>query len=117
MAADPLDGEQDGILRAAFSDDDKILVVTTYKGKLRLYDATTGNQLHELPHAGSAGIALSPDGKLLAIGGSEGIQIYDVASGQLLRTCRGKDPQQMGAILRFSPDGKWLVSGGDEARH
>jgi WD40 repeat protein len=55
--------------------------------------------------------ALSPDGKLLATGGIDGIiRLWDVASGKWVRALVGHDSYVYG--LAFSPGGKYLASGG-----
>ncbi|TWU12093.1 Regulatory protein BlaR1 [Symmachiella macrocystis] len=50
---------------------------------------------------------ISPDGKIVAVGNSEGIRLWNVATGKMLKTAlieaRGLD------ALAFSPDGRWLV--------
>jgi WD40 repeat protein/serine/threonine protein kinase len=58
-------------------------------------------------------IALSPDGKLLAVGGSQGeIHVWEIASKQELYTFHGHS----GAVnaLVFSPDGHYLTSGSSD---
>jgi WD domain, G-beta repeat len=56
-------------------------------------------------------VALSPDGKLLACGGSlKKIHLWDARSGEHLRAF-GNHPDNVWA-LAFSPDGRMLCSGG-----
>jgi WD40 repeat protein len=57
-------------------------------------------------------IAISPDERLLAVGGEDGmIRMRDATSGRLITKLRG----HAGGIreLAFSFDGRWLVSGGE----
>jgi WD40 repeat protein len=55
--------------------------------------------------------ALSPDGKLIATGGIDGIiRLWDVESGKLVRALVGHDYYVYG--LAFSAGGKYLASGG-----
>jgi WD40 repeat protein len=54
-------------------------------------------------------VVYSPDGKLLATGDAQGfIRLWDLASGQLLRTLKGHTAWVNG--LAFQPDGKRLFS-------
>jgi WD40 repeat protein len=54
---------------------------------------------------------LSPDGKLIATGGIDGIiRLWDAESGRLVKALVGHDSYVYG--LAFSPGGKYLASGG-----
>jgi serine/threonine protein kinase/WD40 repeat protein len=54
-------------------------------------------------------VVFSPDGSLIASGEWGGpIKIWDVATGQLLRTIANPNAPNM-TFLAFSPDGRWLV--------
>src|SRR5437660_11828465 len=56
-----------------------------------------------------SGVAFSPDGKTLASAGDT-IKLWDVASGQELKTFRG----HFFSSVTFSPDGETLASGSDD---
>lgn len=79
----------------------------TYGEPARLWDARTGELLHEFE--GGRPVALSPDGSFLAAGGKT-VELYDVKSGRLLRRLIGflKKTQS----LAFSADGRRLFAGG-----
>ena len=68
----------------------------------------------------SGGVAISPDGKLLAVAGQRGtLVLFDADSGKLLRRLEGHDPQVDGGGVNsvvFDPRGRWLFSGGDDSR-
>ena len=51
----------------------------------------------------------SPDGRLLALTGEEGIMVYDVINQKALYTV-----SDSGNLLRFSPDGRLLIVGNGE---
>ena len=54
--------------------------------------------------------AISDDGKLVAFGCGDDIQLYDVAAGKIVATLKGHTTAP--EAMAFTPDGKLLVSGG-----
>jgi WD40 repeat protein len=80
---------------------------------VRLWNATTGKELHTLKgHEGDVtSVAFSPDGKTLASGSyDKTVRLWDVATGKELRQCKGHE-HWVEAVC-FSPDGKRLASVG-----
>ncbi|HEU0042013.1 MAG TPA: WD40 repeat domain-containing protein, partial [Jiangellaceae bacterium] len=83
-------------------------------GTVALWDAATGEELRSLPGAGTVwGIDISPDGRRVAIGGSDGqVTVWD--------TDGSEDPiplQTHGGTVwnvAFSPDGSRVASAGDD---
>ena len=85
---------------------------------LEIWDAATGELVFELDGHDSSldSVAFSPDGKILASGGSypdNKIHLWDVETGQHLRTLSGHYSGVRS--LAFSPDGRILASSGWDA--
>ncbi|HEY7315336.1 MAG TPA: sigma-70 family RNA polymerase sigma factor [Gemmataceae bacterium] len=98
----------------AFSPDDRTLAGSTLQNNqttLRLWETASGAELLTIPVQGSSDgrVAVSSDGRLLALGGSESIRLWDVATGQEVLQLRGHGMTVHS--LRFAPDGKTLASG------
>jgi RNA polymerase sigma factor (sigma-70 family) len=94
----------------AFTRDGKTLVSgDALDPTIRLFDVATRKERHQLTRPNMIrGLALSPDGDLLALGAQEGpISLWDVKTGKLVRELRGA-PFVPG--VAFSPDGKRLAS-------
>ncbi len=110
----------DGSVHAiGFAADGKLLVVGRLKDSLAVWDAATGKQLlrlGEVPEKAEINVALSPDGKWLALqkgrlDTSGKIQLWDVPAG--------KEANQLGEkklgsldLLAFSPDSTRLAATG-----
>jgi WD40 repeat protein len=66
-------------------------------------------------------VAFSPDGRSLAAGTSQGIQLWDIASGKVLQELSGYGlPRAYGPAtgLAFAPDGRTIAgAGGDHVIH
>jgi RNA polymerase sigma factor (sigma-70 family) len=107
-----------GRTQVAFSSDGGKMLAAHWGGVF-VYDATTGKQLRYINVAALKrsvnSMSLSPDGKYLALGtdsnadSPRGLQIWDLASGKLLRECHDTGRQQYLNVL-FAPDGKTLAS-------
>jgi RNA polymerase sigma factor (sigma-70 family) len=74
-----------------------------------VWDRRTGKKLYEFP-GGTGGVAISPDGKLIACGGFGIIRLYELATGTPLREMHSQ--QTHITELLFSPHGKTLMSAG-----
>lgn len=117
-----LDGASDWLLSLAISVDGKALAAGGYDGKLRVWELSGGKKLVEVaaqpasPANGPAAplnivstVAFSPDGKLLALGGSDGqVHVFQAADGKLLRSL----PGHTGTVtsLAFHPAGELIAS-------
>ena len=104
--------------RVAFKPDGKTLLVATgdwkaywHPGAVALWDVASGNRTEVLRgHSGQIlGLAPSPDGRMIATGGLDGILLWgpDDTAEQPLKL-RHDDPSVN--FLAFSPDGKTLAS-------
>lgn len=94
----------------AFSPDGKVLVAVSWH--LTLWDPATGKELATVEKfigSGSA-VAVSPDGKWLALSASYGdVQLWDFAAQKRAADLKGHKSNIRG--LAFTPDGKTLASG------
>jgi WD40 repeat protein len=94
----------------AFSPDGKTLATIGCGTGIQLWDTATGKRARRL--AGEAYgwvVAYSPDGRFLAAGGREALQLWDVAAGKLVWQVKGGEDGTH--ALAFSPDGKILAAG------
>jgi WD40 repeat protein len=83
--------------------------LATFDGiTVRIWNPRTGKELHRLDTLGTSALALSPDGKTLAINvyDSKNIHLHDVATGKELRRIPTEIETQG---LAFSPDGKTIA--------
>jgi WD40 repeat protein len=76
----------------AFSRDGRLLAGGGADGRVRLWDAATGEHRVTLnAHAGGVwAVAFCPGGRLLASGGADGkVRLWDAATGEHRRTLTG----------------------------
>jgi WD40 repeat protein len=120
----------DGVREMAFSRNGRIFAVLTQAEEIRVYETSGWKEAAVIEHAGSNGLALSPDGALVASGlFSPEARIWEVRSKKIIRTIRvkgGRRPsvfmdgeqrrrQLWKAVWRveFSPDKKKLATATD----
>ena len=104
-------GHTSDVIEVAFTPDGKRVVSAGKDATIRLWDATTGEQLSTLQgHEGRIdGLAVSPDGSSIASAGSDAkVRLWDAKSGDIIHTISG----HQGAIngLAFSPTGDRIAS-------
>src|SRR5436305_2945496 len=99
-----------GVNSVAFSPDGKILASGSGDKTIKLWNVTSGKELHTLQgHADVVfSVAFSPNGKTLASGSFKAIKLWDVASGKELRTITLGYGERATEVI-FSSDGKTLA--------
>jgi WD40 repeat protein len=127
----PNAGHEGIVLGMALSSDGTRLATVSGDNTARLWDVAASKELHrfEAPPLteeqlalglgvgveAAAEVALSPDGRALAVGWGSGlIQLFDTGSGKQLRSLPG---HALGVhSLAFTPNGKMLISAAVDAR-
>jgi len=126
LVIDP-QGHSAQISDVMFTPDGKTLISVSNDKTIRLWDVESGDliktiheQIGEGPEGRLLAGALSPDGKILAVGGFLGkrgddpelhvgqIRLFDIESGEQIGVIKGHENVILG--LDFSHDGKWLAS-------
>lgn len=121
---DTFEGHSASVYSIAFSPNGETLGSVAYGNKIKLWQVSSGTLLNTMVGDGDdlyRSIAFSPDGTILASGGStksthgytySQIKLWRVSDGELLRTFL----RYTSAVnsIAFSPDGVTLASGGDD---
>jgi WD40 repeat protein len=92
----------------AFSPDGELLASGGYQ-VVKLWRRPQNVQLQKLAASGGTAMALSADGKLLALAAGNEIRILDAATGNATKTLQGHKAEV--TALGFTPDGTKLYSG------
>ena len=115
-----LDGHTTPLIGVVYTPDGKRLATIGKDGTVKVWDATTGLELLNLPGTtpladsyGPQRLAISPDGALLASSDNNQVKIRDSVSGTELRTLSGHTAEVW--AVAFSRDGKRLATGGLDA--
>jgi WD40 repeat protein/Zn-dependent protease with chaperone function len=117
--------EMDSVGTLAFTPDGRFLATSNANKPIQVWDIATGEVAHTL--AGKAAVrqqtnlALSPDGRWLAMGAEERIGLWDLAEGRLARELPIPVETARPFALAFSPDGSVFAAGlandhGEEGR-
>ena len=81
------------------------------RGVVKIWDVATGQETFTFRnhYSGIRGLAIHPEGKLVASAGGDGVRLWDIATGQESGAIR-KDGSPNFFRIAFSPDGKELAS-------
>jgi WD40 repeat protein len=97
----------------AFSPDGTRLASSVNGEAVQVWDATTGALLFWIrPPAEPKGLVFTPDGEFLFGACSDGIRLWDAATGEELRCWRGHTNRVN--CVALSPDGRRLASGAND---
>jgi WD40 repeat protein len=99
------------VYSAAFSSDGKSIVSTSYDDTVRVWNASTGEQVHELKgHTGDVNsAAFSSDGKsIVSASYDKTVRVWNASTGEQVHELKGHTGDVMSAA--FSSDGKSIVS-------
>lgn len=110
-----LGGHQGSADAVAVSSSGEFLASAGSDGKVIVWELTTGRPHAEFRHPSAvAALAFSPDGRFIASGSGQAVRLWEVSSGQLVRTF----PSAAGVAVKcvaFAPDGRTVAAVADGA--
>jgi WD40 repeat protein len=105
-----------GIHAVAISPDSKFIAAGCNDSTVRVLDAATGSEVHNLQHHSGrvTAVAFSPDGRYILSGGSDStVKLWETAPRiRVIQTFKGHTAGVM--CVAFSPDGKTAISGAND---
>jgi WD40 repeat protein len=110
-----ISGHADCIYGLAISPDGKTIATASYDKLIKLWDATTGQEVRTLKDHIDAiyALAFTPDGKRLVSGAADrSIKVWNPESGERLFTM--SEPTDGVNTLAISPDGKRIAAAGQD---
>ena len=94
------------------------LLSASSDGSVKLSDAQSGGTIWSRPRAGRSGVAISPDGTLVAVATEGAVDVVDGRTGDVLRaleiSTNDLAADRVGQTIAFSSNGKFLAAGGSE---
>ena len=104
--------ETGNLVSLVFSPDSKTVVTVGCETGLQFWDTATGKRLRHLaPKDTGWCVAYSPNGKLIAAGGGESLQLWDLTTDKRVWCIKKESPKNGVHAVVFSPDGKMLAVG------
>jgi WD40 repeat protein len=95
-----------------WSPDGTAIALGLYQGEHGLFDPQTGKMLRSFQASQFvSALAMSPDGKQVALAGDFGVRLRSASTGKVVHALEGLNPMQSIQSIAWSPDGRALALG------